>query len=309
MSRPDASALTPGPDAVLARHGRSFHFASRLLGPRHGSRAARLYAFCRHLDDIADETRDAAQARSALERVRIDLEQDRSADPATQDFLALRRETGMAAAPALDLIDGLQGDLCDVAVHDEAELIGYAYRVAGTVGLMMCAVLDARDPAARPFAVDLGIAMQLTNIARDVGEDARLGRRYLPAGWVGGASPEQIADPDRQLQATLRDATARLLGLAERYYRSGEAGLGFLPARPRAAILVAARVYRAIGREIAAGDYRSWDRRAVVSGPKKLRHGSRALADYCLSARLHGRDSRHDAALHAPLRGLAASAR
>ena len=253
--------------AVLRRHGRTFAFASHLLGTRHARRAAVLYAFCRHVDDVADEARDAASARAALATIRDALLTGRANDRWTQAMLALQRETRMPSAPALDLLAGVEGDLDAVRLPDEDALVRYAYRVAGTVGLMMCA------------------------------GHARMGRRYLPASWIGEVAPAAIAQPDASLEPRLRDATRRLLALAERYYASGEAGLAFLPPRARLAILAAARMYRAIGGRIAAAGHRSWDRRAVVGPAAKTGHSLQALLAFALSPRLHRRDAVHEASL------------
>lgn len=288
---------------VLKLHGRSFHFASQLLGSRHAERGARLYAFCRHLDDLVDEAADPLEAKRALDATRLALNAGYSRAPIVMDFIALAAETRMPLGPALHLIDGLEQDLQDVALTSQGELIRYAYRVAGTVGLMMCSVLDTHTQDALPHAIDLGIAMQLTNIARDIGEDAAIGRRYLPASWVAGASAADIASPSPALQAKLRTATHRLLALADRYYASGEAGLHFLPARARLAILVAGRVYGAIGQEIARTDYRSWDRRAHVPGPKKIAIALKAAHAYWTTNRLGQRAAAHDPRLHSPLSG------
>ena len=177
-----ADLAIPAPAAIPARevlktHGRSFHFASHILGRRHADRAARLYAFCRHLDDLADDATDLDAANAALDATRFALKTGYASDPVVMDFIILASEARMPLEPTLHLIDGLQQDLQEVALTSQAELIRYAYRVAGTVGLMMCAVLDTHEAEAMPHAIDLGIAMQLTNIARDVGEDARMCRR------------------------------------------------------------------------------------------------------------------------------------
>ena len=290
--------------AVLRRHGRTFFFASHLLGRAHATRAATLYAFCRHVDDLADEAADLVSASEALSAVSQALETGHSSDRRVAAMLALQQETRMPALPALALVDGVASDLHTVRVVDEDELIRYAWRVAGTVGLMMCKVLDVHDPRAAPFAIDLGIAMQLTNIARDVGEDARMGRRYLPASWIGPVEPAAIAAPDVALQNTLQDATKRLLALADRYYASGEAGLGFLPLRARIGIFSAARMYRAIGGRIAADGHRSWARRAVIGSAGKVGHATLAAALMAVQPRLHRRDAVHDARLQHALVGI-----
>ena len=163
--------------AVLRRHGRSFHFAGRLLGPVDGARAARLYGFCRHVDDLADTAKTREAGAAALARTALAVRERRPLGPETADFLDLMDETGMDARAPLALIEGVSSDLDEVRIADEAALIDYAYSVAGVVGLMMCDVLEVDDPSAYPFAIDLGVAMQLTNIARDVGADAALGRR------------------------------------------------------------------------------------------------------------------------------------
>ena len=283
--------------AILRSHGRSFHFASRLLAARHASRAARLYAFCRHVDDLADETAAPTRAEAELSDLRRQLVTGHASHPIALDWLALAEETAMPIEPALTLIDGVRQDLAGTAIADEGELLRYAYAVAGTVGVMMCYVLDVDTPIARAHAVDLGIAMQLTNIARDVGEDARAGRRYLPATWVGAVTPAAIAAPDAALQQRLREAVARALALAEPYYASGEAGLAYLSPRPRCAIRVAARLYHAIGGRIAAHGYASWIERARVGGGRKC-----ALALVALAGPAVRTDaSAHDPALHAPL--------
>jgi phytoene synthase len=307
---PASVEATSAPEAaarVLARHGRSFHFASHLLGARHGDRAARLYAFCRRVDDLADEATDAAAARRSLDVLEAALRAGSGGPAWLAELRQLQAETGLTNAPLLDLIEGVRSDLGEVAIADEDALIAYAYRVAGSVGLMMCAVLDVHDPRAHAFAIDLGIGMQLTNIARDVGADAALGRRYLPAAWVGSGTAAEIRAPDENLQAGLRAATARLLMLADRYYRSGEAGLGFLPLRARLAILTAARVYRGIGARIEAAGFRSWDQRAVVGGAGKLGYAAGALGAFLLRPSLHSRRASHDASLQRALRALVRS--
>lgn len=290
--------------SVLERHGRTFAFASRLLSREHAERAATLYAFCRHVDDIADEAIDTGAALDALHEVREALLLQRSDDKNVRAFLDLQARTTLPTMAAIALIDGVASDLGSVRVESERDLVLYAWRVAGTVGVMMCAVLDVRDARALPFAIDLGIGMQLTNIARDVGADARMGRRYLPASWVGDVAPEDIVAPSPALQATLRDGTRRVLLLAEAYYRSGESGLGFLPWRARLGILAAARMYRAIGTRVAAAGYCSWDRRAALGTGAKCLRAAHAAGLFLVTPRLHRRDATHDARLQQPLQAI-----
>lgn len=290
----------------LAANGKSFHWARRFLGHRMGSEAARLYAFCRLLDDMADGDIENGPARLAA--IRDDLVAGREGnDPAFRTFLPLMREKRFPSDVLVALIDGLLEDQEEeVALADEAALLRYAYRVAGTVGLLMCHVLDCNDPTARAHAIDLGIGMQLTNIARDVLEDAGMNRRYIPADWVGGARPADIlaasGAPDDQLGRDVRDAVGRLLDLADSFYASGASGYRYLPARAHLAIAVAARVYRQIGIQLRGADLAWHAGRQVTNKSTKLRCSILALASFRHRMGAAGGD--HDGRLHVALRGL-----
>lgn len=291
----------PHPLEILAEHGRTFHFASHLLGETYRTRAARLYAFCRYVDDLADKAKDLQLAKKRLLSLKRDLTLRTSMQPQCTQMLLLIEETAMPLTPVIALIDGAMQDLDPVNVTSEAQLIQYAYQVAGTVGLMMCAVLDVKDPKALPYAIDLGMAMQLTNIARDVGEDAELGRVYLPSDWVGPLTPDQICGPTLSQAQTLRAATRRMLFLADEYYDSGLQGLYYLPRGARWGILVAAKVYREIGSLIAKANYQSWDRRAIVSKRRKIKRASTAILAHVLKDRFKQRHPLHNPALHRDL--------
>ncbi len=270
--------IDPVSDArLLRRRGRTFQMASHLLGPRHRSRATRLYGFCRAIDDLADDSDNLRRSRERLDRVSEDIAPGTGSTTLGRKFLDLARDTGMPASPALHLIAGIRSDLEQRVIHSERELVRYAYQVAGTVGLMMCSVLDVTNRQALPFAIGLGIAMQLSNIARDVGEDAGMGRRHLPGGWVDNMPAPAIANPDTRCQETLRHATVKCLFLTDRYYCSGLSGLRYLPVPARQAILVAACVYREIGNEIAPQGHRSWNQRAIVPGWRRIRVAAGAL--------------------------------
>jgi phytoene synthase len=294
----------------LAVNGKSFHWARRFLGARTGRDAASLYAFCRLLDDMADGDIENGPAR--LWTIRNDLAAGRHGDdPALQAFLPLMVEKRFPGEVLIALIDGLLEDQADiVALADEAALLRYAYRVAGTVGLLMCDVLDCRAPAARAHAIDLGIAMQLTNIARDVLEDAGMNRRYIPGDWVGGATPADILAaaqaPGSEVHAGLRTdvavAVARLLDMAEAFYVSGAQGYRYLPFRAHLSIAVAARVYRQIGVQLRAANCAWHQGRQVTGKVTKLRCSAVALAS--LGTRFTAAEGSHDQRLHLALRGL-----
>ncbi len=254
---------------MLRENSATFDYASLFLSPRYRDRVRQLYSFCRHVDDLADKCSCTEIARAELNTLEHELSLGYSNRKMVASFIALCSETGIEPALPWTLIAGAKSDLESVAINTGNELIRYAYQVAGVVGLMMCRVLDIEDNRAEPHAIDLGIAMQLTNIARDVAEDARLNRRYLPGNWVGGASCEDLANPQRSLRPQVRSSVLRLLKLADQYYESGWQGLRFLPFRTRVAIAIAGRLYREIGQQIKADGCGVWNGRTTISDLRK----------------------------------------
>ena len=249
---------------VLARHGRTFRLAGRLLSRAHLDAAARLYVVCRAVDDLADEAPDPAGARVALLALRREVGQGARTSPLAARFADL----GACPRATTAFVDTILGDLGPVRIADEAALVRYAYGAAGTVGVLMCGVLGVRDPAAEPYAVDLGVAMQLTNIARDVVEDAGRDRLYLPATWLppGFAPRDVVHDPGGAFAAV-----RRLLALADQRYHSAARGYCHLPPRARLAIRVAGRLYEEIGHQILrAGPGYLHNGRCIVPMPRKL---------------------------------------
>ncbi len=292
--------------ASLARHARTFHLAARLLPPATRDDAAVVYALCREVDDTADEADDPLAARLALDRLRAEVLGEAPARPLVAAFREAAARLDLPLRSAADLVDGVASDLGPVRVPDDAELLRYCYRVASTVGLMMCAVLGVRRREALPRAVDLGIAMQLTNICRDVAEDARLDRVYLPAERLrrAGVDPESLpaGAADRRAVAGV---VAELLEMADAYYRSADGGMRDIPGRARPAILVASRVYRAIGTRLRRGGCDALAGRTVVPPAEKALRGLLAVGAM-LRPSVAGIAPRrpHDARLHAALAGF-----
>ena len=277
------------PAELLARAGKSFHLAGQFLPPDRRQAATQLYAFCRGLDDLADETNDAAQ----IEAVATALESNDTTHPLAALYLTLENPD---PAPAIALACALRDDTGPTQIPDERALLRYCHGVAGTVGLMMARVLGAADPAAAWHAIDLGIALQLTNIARDTREDAGQNRRYIPAAWLDLPPASLRSAPER-----VHDAALRCLALAEPYYASGLAGLFYLPPESRRGILIAARVYREIGEELRRqGPHRTADR-VVVTTWRKAALVARA---FTAPAPWTKPAPPHDATLHRQLDGL-----
>ncbi len=255
------------------RHGSlSFHAASRLLPQQVRDPALALYAFCRLADDAVDLNAEKPAAVLSL-RDRLDLcyrGTPRDA-PADRAFAAMIEDFEMPRALPEALLEGLAWDAMGRRYGTLSELHGYSARVAAAVGAMMCVLMRVRCADALARACDLGLAMQLTNIARDVGEDAMAGRIYLPLDWMteAGLEPEAfLADP-RPLPE-IRRLTRRLLAEADRLYFRAEAGIRSLPAGCRPGIYAARHIYAAIGRDIARAGHDSVTRRAHTTTRQKL---------------------------------------
>jgi phytoene synthase len=255
------------------RHGSlSFHAASRLLPRRVRDPALALYAFCRLADDAVDL--QAAKIDAVLRlRDRLDLVYaGRPVDaPADRAFASVVETFEMPRALPDALLEGLAWDAEARTYATLSDVRAYSARVASAVGVMMCVLMRVRDGDALARACDLGVAMQLTNIARDVGEDAREGRLYLPTEWLREAGLEPDAFM-RQPQATrpLRDMVKRLVMEANRLYYKSEAGVAALPLSARPGILAARHIYAGIGGRLTSMQYDSISARARTTKGQKL---------------------------------------
>ena len=260
--------------AAIRTGSHSFHAASRLLPRRVRDPALALYAFCRLADDAVDEVAGSERAR-AVARLRARLEavyRDTPRDaPADRAFARVVHDFEMPRALPEALIEGLEWDAEGRRYDTLGDVRAYAARVAAAVGAMMCVLMRVRDADALARACDLGLAMQLTNIARDVGEDARAGRLYLPGAWLreAGLAPRAVlADPrpDPRLAAV----TGRLLAEATRLYRRAEAGIGALPLDCRTGIFAARHIYDGIGGAVARAGHDSISTRARTGRSFKI---------------------------------------
>lgn len=265
-----SSTLHSATQQVLVNKGKSFYWASLFLGKKDRHKATRLYAFCRYLDDMVDEESRVELAKQNIMEARQALLQRSTDQPTLSCGVELIQQCHIPQEVVFDLIAGIESDTELVRITNEPELLRYCYQVAGTVGLMMCHALDVKDPNAKPYAIDLGIAMQLTNICRDIKADALIDRQYIPTSLIGKIEIAHLIAPSEEQAKVLKLAVASLLKLADHYYRSGEKGLFYLPLRARISILIAVRIYHDIGNQLQAEDYAYWNRRMVVSTPRKL---------------------------------------
>jgi phytoene synthase len=278
----DRAALVAHARTTIAKGSKSFAAASRLFDPKTRERAQLLYAWCRACDDIADGQElghgaSAVQDASAkLSRMRAltakALAGEETGDASFDCLGVVAAETGLPARYAHDLIDGFALDAQEWRPRSEDDLLLYCYHVAGTVGCMMAVVMGVApdDEAVLDRACDLGIAFQLANIARDIGEDAAVDRCYLPIEWLVDVDippGEHMKPPFRPRLAML---ARRLAAMAERYEASARTGAAALPYRSAWAVLAAAGIYGDIAREVAARGERAWDHRVSTARADKL---------------------------------------
>ena len=273
----DQAAPMPGIDLAaceeLMRGGsKSFFAASSLLPQRVRMPAIALYAFCRVADDAIDEHADDPLAMQKLQKRLTAIY-----DGQPEEFVADRAMAMVAHRYGLPrelpeaLLEGFAWDAAGRHYDTLEDLHHYCARVAGSVGAMMAMIMGLTNPHALARACELGNAMQLTNIARDVGEDARNGRLYLPRSWMRqvGIDPYTwLTDP--HFTPALGDVVGRLLLEADRLYQRGSSGIAALPRDCRSAILAASKIYAEIGRVIAERQMNSIDGRAVVGSTRKL---------------------------------------
>lgn len=257
----------------LMRGGsKTFFAASRLLPARVRAASIALYAFCRVADDLVDQP-VGGSANLELLRGRLDrIYQSVPGDFVEDHALSLVvQQTGLPRHLLDALLEGFAWDAEGRQCADLGALHAYAARVAGSVGAMMCWIMGQRQPGALARACELGLAMQLTNIARDVGEDARNGRLYLPQDWMrdAGIDPAAwLAEPD--FTPALASVVQRLLSEADRLYLRATPGVAELPRDCRAAILAAGLIYAEIGHQLRRDGLDSVRQRTVVGGARKL---------------------------------------
>jgi 15-cis-phytoene synthase len=261
----------------------SFAAATRLFDPSTRESAVLLYAWCRHCDDVIDgqslghgqaggELGDGLERIARLRERTLDACRGRPGDePVFQGLEEVVRRHGIAPALPMEHLAGFEMDVRGTHYRNLYDTLLYSWRVAGVVGVMMARVMGADRPGTLDRACDLGLAFQLTNIARDVVEDASIGRLYLPEDWLreeGIAGLPGVLEPARR--EALARVAARLVATAEPYYASAVAGIGELPMRCAWSIATARGIYRQIGRKVVSKGGQAWNARVATSRVEKL---------------------------------------
>ena len=292
---------------ILKKNGKSFYWAGQLLPKKYLIRCAELYSFCRLLDDIAD-SKIKADNSSILKNILNLIKKDdyhklKNYKINIPDYL---KKSELAKAKIIDLIDGLIFDQKQVRIKNERELILYCYRVAGTVGVLMCIALDCKEKKSHDFAIDLGIAMQLTNILRDIKEDAELNRRYLPGNFVKNLTPKQIINISQNIKhkdhLIVQEAIKKILHLSNLYYKSGNAGLFFLKFQFKIVIAVASNIYRQIGVKLKNKSYNWYEGRIFTTIYEKFKITVKTILSISLFFKINS--PKHKLSLHKHLKEI-----
>ena len=266
----------------IAQGSKSFAAAARLFTPETRRAAVMLYAWCRHADDLIDgqtsghnqqadfRTGQRARLTSLRQATQAALDGIYSQDPVFEALHQVVKRHDIPHRYPLELVRGLEMDAEERIYHSLDDTLDYCYHVAGVVGVMMSMIMGAREPHVLDRASDLGIAFQLTNIARDVIDDARAGRNHLPLDWLQQAGLDGVDPEDEDSWAALHGVALRLLDCAEPYYASAYKGIAVLPWRSAWAIAAARRVYRDIGEKLRKRGSSAWRNRVATSQARKL---------------------------------------
>jgi phytoene synthase len=259
---------------VTRRYAKTFYFASHALPPEKRTAAYALYSFCRYVDNLVDETDAPERVAGQLALVRRRLDEIFDKDQWVPRWALLRETINRFGIPKqyfLDLVEGVEMDVTLSRVQTYPELESYCYHVASVVGLMMTCVLQPGDARALPYAADLGSAMQLTNILRDVGEDYARGRIYLPAHELMAFDVHEELFAQNTVTGPFRRFMRFQVRRARELYRKADAGIAMLPNDgSRFCVRLMSNLYSRILNAIEAHDYDVFSRRAHVPLPTKL---------------------------------------
>ncbi len=250
----------------LKNEGKSFYWASFFLPKKSKNNAGILYSICRYFDNIADKNNKDMSLflKESIKKIKSDNKNE------VNIFL---KKNDINVLIFADLIKGLISDQKDVKIKNQTDLIKYSYFVAGTVGLMMSKIIGVKNIKASSCAIDLGIAMQLTNIARDVHEDAKLKRIYLPSEWIPNINLYELNGQNTislEQETIISNAINRLIDLSEKFYFNGFSGLKYIPLKTRLGIFIAANIYKGIGIKIKKNGKKYLKKRIYLNYYEKL---------------------------------------
>lgn len=261
---------------IIGQGSKSFALASLFFNAEQMQASHALYRWCRFCDDYIDQAIELGEKKQKLEQLlewtKLSLQSDdiNSLDPCFYHLRWVYQKFQIPEFYIFELLEGMRMDVYFENYESQPQLELYAYRVAGVVGLMMCHIMGLKSEVALKYAAHLGIAMQLTNIARDIYTDKKINRTYLPKDLLKkyNLSAQNLADKNNKPQ--LKKAVQEFLEIAENHYILARKGYCFLQARPAFTISVAAEIYKQIGRVLMAQNEDIFEQRAIVSLPSKL---------------------------------------
>jgi len=234
---------------VMRKHGKTFFWASQFLDKKVATRLYAIYEFCREVDDLIDKkNKDLNYEEKLINNIKT--WRSNKQNLIFQPFSMIEKKFIPSQGLFNEFFNGQESDIKQKQPTSMNDLLIYCYRVAGVVGLMICDTFGIKDQELRYFAIDLGIAMQLTNIARDIYEDAENNRIYMPASLIGEQKPKDLLVTNTDEKLLINNARDQLINTAEVYYQSGYRGISYLPNQSQRAVRVAATLYRSIGIKI-----------------------------------------------------------
>ena len=256
----------------IKNRAKSFYLASLFFPLKLRNDIRNLYKFCRYIDDIGDEIKYSNKiAKDMLKKISLKLYKGKSKDIVIRDFLQLMKIYNISVSTPNDLIKGVITDLKKVNIRNKKELLIYSYRVAGTVGLMMCKIMDIKDKKLLFRGVQLGIAMQMTNIARDVKEDLKRNRIYFPKSFRSFHNNDlQKILGNKKLKKKISNNLYKLLDEADYIYSNAWNGIINLPFKYKVPIAIASELYQNIGKKIRKKKFNIWDKRIYLNNFEKF---------------------------------------
>jgi phytoene synthase len=256
----------------IKKRAKTFYFASLFFSRNIRNDIEVLYLFCRLIDDIGDEDhKNIKSTKKNLKKIKKDISNLNSDNKIVSRFIKLMFKYKINALIPNDLIDGVISDLEKVNVKSLHQLIEYSYRVAGTVGLMMCKIMNIKEKKLKKYAIQLGIAMQITNIARDVKEDLQRNRIYIPKEFRLNINKDfRFLIDDKVLQNKFSHDLEILLQIADEIYNLSWKGILHLPIKFRIPIAIASFLYQSIGIKIRSKSYDIWSQRIYLSKTEKF---------------------------------------
>lgn len=279
---------------IFKKNAKTFFFASFFFPNPKQKEVETLYNFCRYVDDIGDLEEDKKKSKQKLSNIIDNLNKKKSKSFFVYEFIKLMKKYNIKTNIPIQLVEGVISDLDEVNIKTHEQLLGYSYKVAGTVGLMMCYLMNVKDKKLFKHAIELGIAMQITNIVRDVKEDLEANRIYIPT-YIRGTYTKDHKKiiSDKRLQKEISINIKKLVSHSETLYDQSLKGIILLPLKFKFVILLAANLYREIGREIIKEPLAIWNRRVFVSKKKKIIIFIRTIFSLFRSKKVNNREKIH----------------